>query len=392
MLALVRAKHSEFLEELHSDDPRTLMTSEGTRWERVSAIVNLADGVSCYRSSEGCKYKWQQLLPDYKRIGDLHKETGTNSEVYFSLTIPARRARNLPPNFDNQVFREMHKWLKLKPTMTPPHSRDLMNPDDSNFQSAPSTTSIEMDEHAFDDVGQYDHDLHAYSSAAAYDYAAEGEDDSSQPSIDVDIHNTQHVFEAPIGSPSDQQPTVPTSIRSRAQAGLRNEDSLNSPLTAGKRRQEDVHGNRRGGAAPHGRSPSSSIVHRGQSASQHIHEPRATPHMEGSSPVHHYRQTTAAVDGNAEDPHIISSSDASMARPRKPATGSTGVRRKTNVAIQSEYNGDGNGHHGRGYETPSPSSRGHVQRFSDLLKQDLHLPYVHLPLSLGCLGFGYFFA
>jgi hypothetical protein len=34
----------------------------------------------------------------------------------------------LPKNFDQYVYQEMHEWLKYKPTMTPPHFRDLINP------------------------------------------------------------------------------------------------------------------------------------------------------------------------------------------------------------------------------------------------------------------------
>lgn len=56
-LAFVRAIRSEFLEEIDADDPRVLMTTEGTKWEKIAVSVNLADGVTCYRSSDGCKYK-----------------------------------------------------------------------------------------------------------------------------------------------------------------------------------------------------------------------------------------------------------------------------------------------------------------------------------------------
>lgn len=66
MLALVRAKRKEFMEDLEVDDPRTLMQSEGSKWERIALFVNVADGLTCYRSPDACKYKWQTLLPDYK--------------------------------------------------------------------------------------------------------------------------------------------------------------------------------------------------------------------------------------------------------------------------------------------------------------------------------------
>jgi hypothetical protein len=42
MLALVRAKRAEFMDELQVDDQRELMSTEGTKWERVSLSVNTA--------------------------------------------------------------------------------------------------------------------------------------------------------------------------------------------------------------------------------------------------------------------------------------------------------------------------------------------------------------
>jgi hypothetical protein len=109
MIALVCAKRAEFMEELQVDDPRELMSSEMTKWERVSLHVNTALGITYFKSIEACKYKWQTLLSNYKQIADLHKETRTNSMLYFELTFGQRRERNLPKNFDSYVYQEMHE-------------------------------------------------------------------------------------------------------------------------------------------------------------------------------------------------------------------------------------------------------------------------------------------
>jgi hypothetical protein len=85
MLALVQAKRQEFIDELEADDPRLLMNSEMTKWERVSISVSAMAGIECKRTAEACKYKWQILMPDYKRVADLHKEIGTNSMAYFEM-------------------------------------------------------------------------------------------------------------------------------------------------------------------------------------------------------------------------------------------------------------------------------------------------------------------
>jgi hypothetical protein len=137
MIVLVRAKRQEYLEELDADDPRELMSTEMTKWERVSLSVNSANGMTCSRSAEACKYKWQQLLPDYKKVVDLHKGTGTNSMLYFDLSFAQHREKVLPTNLDSYAYREMHEWLWHKPTMNPPHFRDLFHPDDGNLKAAP---------------------------------------------------------------------------------------------------------------------------------------------------------------------------------------------------------------------------------------------------------------
>jgi hypothetical protein len=55
--------------------PYDLMNPKMRKWDKVSISMNLVVGITCYRSPEACKYKWQTLLLKYKRIADLHKET-----------------------------------------------------------------------------------------------------------------------------------------------------------------------------------------------------------------------------------------------------------------------------------------------------------------------------
>jgi hypothetical protein len=87
MIALVRAKKQEFIKELDADNPRELMSTEMTKWERISMSMNTVEGMTCFRSIEACKYKWQQLLPDYKKVANLYKGTETNAMLYFDLSF-----------------------------------------------------------------------------------------------------------------------------------------------------------------------------------------------------------------------------------------------------------------------------------------------------------------
>ena len=56
--------------------------------------------------------------------------------------------------------------------------------------------------------------------------------------------------------------------------------------------------------------------------------------MGGHVPASSTTPITVPIGGHPNDPHVLSSSDTSIARSRKPTIGSTGVRRKKNVAIQ----------------------------------------------------------
>ena len=67
-----------------------------------------------------CKYKWKTLLLEYKRVTDVYKEIGINFMLYFEMTFGEKKARTLLKNFDSYIYREMHEWLKFKPTINPP--------------------------------------------------------------------------------------------------------------------------------------------------------------------------------------------------------------------------------------------------------------------------------
>jgi hypothetical protein len=75
MSALIAAKKELFLEELDAVDGRDLMNPESSRWMRVSQHVMRAGHSPCLRDGPACKTKWNQLVPDYKRIVDFHART-----------------------------------------------------------------------------------------------------------------------------------------------------------------------------------------------------------------------------------------------------------------------------------------------------------------------------
>lgn len=76
------------------------------------------------------------MLSDFKKIWDFHSRTTTNCEAYFTeTTAEEKRQQKLPKSFYAIAYRNMAEWMRHKATMTPPHTRDTMDPLDANYQS-----------------------------------------------------------------------------------------------------------------------------------------------------------------------------------------------------------------------------------------------------------------
>lgn len=137
MLSWVRAKKAAFMDELQADDLRELMNTKMSKWKRVSLSVNAGAGISCYRNPKAYKYKW----PEYKKVVDVYRENGTNNMAYSNMSFGQQKNKELPKNFDIYIYEEMNNWLRYKPTMAPPHFRDLLHPNECNYK--PMNVSIE---------------------------------------------------------------------------------------------------------------------------------------------------------------------------------------------------------------------------------------------------------
>ena len=134
VLALINAKHEMFLEDIDTIDGRDLMTPENTKWNRISDEVMKVGYSPCIRDGPACKTKWNQLLLDYKRIVDYLSRTGRNVPDYWDLSSDERRAEGLPKQFSQDFFIAIHDWYGNRPQMRPPHVRNLLSPNDGNYQ------------------------------------------------------------------------------------------------------------------------------------------------------------------------------------------------------------------------------------------------------------------
>ena len=137
ILCLIELKRQEYIDEMTVKDARELMCPELGKWGKIALKLNAAKGEGdVERGGEACKYKWNTLLSDFKKIWDFHCRTGRNSEEYFTDTTKEEKAlHKLPKSFYAVAYRSMSEWLRNKATLNPPHARDTMDPNDHNYQA-----------------------------------------------------------------------------------------------------------------------------------------------------------------------------------------------------------------------------------------------------------------
>jgi hypothetical protein len=86
----------------------------------------------CMRDGPACKAKWNQLIPEYKRIADFHARTGRNAADYLELSSAEHIAEGLPKTFSQELYNQIHEWFGQRPQIQLPHIRDLLAPHDAN--------------------------------------------------------------------------------------------------------------------------------------------------------------------------------------------------------------------------------------------------------------------
>lgn len=150
IVVLIQAKRRLFLEELNIVDTRDIMYSDFTKWMRISEEVMEAGHSPCLRDGPACKSKWNQLVPEYKRIADFFARSGTNSMDYWNMNPAERKAEGLPRSFAEDVFHSIHEWFGTRPNMLPERRRDLLVNNDYYQHKTPANT------HSTDNEGPCD--------------------------------------------------------------------------------------------------------------------------------------------------------------------------------------------------------------------------------------------
>jgi hypothetical protein len=99
MVALIAAKREQYFEELDVVNGHDLMNLDASKWVRISHLVMATGQSPCMRDGPACKAKWNQIIPDYKRIVDYHARMGRNLVDYWELSTSEHTTNGLPKTF-----------------------------------------------------------------------------------------------------------------------------------------------------------------------------------------------------------------------------------------------------------------------------------------------------
>jgi hypothetical protein len=63
----------------------------------------------CMRDGPAYKAKWNQVIPDYKRIVDFHARIGRNGLEYWELSTSEHSLEGLPKTFSQELYDQIHE-------------------------------------------------------------------------------------------------------------------------------------------------------------------------------------------------------------------------------------------------------------------------------------------
>eukprot|EP00250_Pteridium_aquilinum_P010149 c1917_g1_i2 orf=366-1178(+) len=110
-LVLVKSYQRQ-MDEFTTATSKGRMAANEQKWDRISSLSS-KEGVS--RDAEQCRKRWQDLSKNYKRI----KEWESANEVpsYWLMSSSSRKDKNLPGNFDREIFDCMDVFMGSKGAM-----------------------------------------------------------------------------------------------------------------------------------------------------------------------------------------------------------------------------------------------------------------------------------
>lgn len=168
--SLIEGKRDMLLEDMENNekDARRSMASDHKRWQRISNHVMKAGFSSCLRDGAACKSKWNQLLPEFKRLADFIQKADPDEAPYWTMLAVDRKRLGLPKSFPLEIYNVMQQWFGTSASMAPPHLRDLTSGADLDL------TSLSHCKKSSEEVNQ----RHGVEASKDADAAEEGSDDA----------------------------------------------------------------------------------------------------------------------------------------------------------------------------------------------------------------------
>jgi hypothetical protein len=83
--------------------------------EKWRAIAEYCWQNNVHRSKEQCRFKWENIMPDFKKVRDHEDSRGEDHKSYFDMESAERKHLNLPPNLNKDLYTIMDEFLVRRP-------------------------------------------------------------------------------------------------------------------------------------------------------------------------------------------------------------------------------------------------------------------------------------
>ncbi|KAH6559396.1 hypothetical protein KP509_1Z010500 [Ceratopteris richardii] len=93
-------------------DSRRTRLSADDKWKNVSDYCR-SKGVQ--RTKEQCRVKWDNMMPDYRKVRDYEEQKEPNAPSYFEMDVWERRMKLLPSNMDAEIYLRIASIQTSKP-------------------------------------------------------------------------------------------------------------------------------------------------------------------------------------------------------------------------------------------------------------------------------------
>ncbi|KAI5069732.1 hypothetical protein GOP47_0016033 [Adiantum capillus-veneris] len=111
ILILLEAKAKEY--GFPCGESKRSRLSADDKWKQVAEYCK-SKGVQ--RTKEQCRVKWDNMMPDYRKVRDYDEQKEASAPSYFQMDVWERRMKLLPSNMDAEIYHRIASIQSNKPT------------------------------------------------------------------------------------------------------------------------------------------------------------------------------------------------------------------------------------------------------------------------------------